>query len=63
MAIEMPRKKNKRNVAKCLECQTVIESTVRHEFVSCACQAIFVDGGPTYNRFGWTEGKRYIRYE
>lgn len=59
--MEMKRK-GRRNAAKCLECHTVIESKSRHEFVTCACEAIFVDGGTTYFRFGWTEGKRYIHY-
>lgn len=39
-----------RNRAGCLDCGDVIESTHRHDFVSCSCGAIAVDGGPDYHR-------------
>ena len=45
-----------RNRAQCLNCEDVIESTYTHDFVSCKCGAIFVDGGPSYMRRGWPEG-------
>ena len=41
-----------RNAARCKKCGTVIESKHRHDFVSCACGAIFVDGGHDYIRRG-----------
>ena len=41
-----------RNAAQCAACQDVIESTHRHDFRSCSCQAIFVDGGKEYLRRG-----------
>jgi len=41
-----------RNRAKCLKCGDIIESTHRHDFVSCKCGAIFVDGGLDYLRRG-----------
>ena len=43
---------NMRNRAKCAKCGDIIESTYRHEFVSCKCGAIFVDGGNDYWRYG-----------
>lgn len=41
-----------RNAARCTRCNTIIESKYRHEFVSCSCGAIFVDGGKDYIRYG-----------
>lgn len=43
------------NRAQCLECGDVIESKHRHDFVSCSCGKLFVDGGRDYLRRG-TEG-------
>lgn len=48
-----------RNSAHCDECDTEIVSTHRHDWVSCTCGAIFVDGGRSYLRRGWTEGKSW----
>jgi len=36
------------NRAQCRVCGDVIESTFRHDFVSCECGAIAVDGGKDY---------------
>ena len=48
--------KIKRNAAECLRCKTYIESTHRHDFVTCACGAVSVDGGKDYlRRLGKTE--------
>ena len=41
-----------RNAARCRKCGTVVESRHRHDFVWCACQSIFVDGGTEYIRAG-----------
>lgn len=43
----------RRNRAKCAHCHTVIESVNRHDFVSCECGKIFVDGGRDYFRRGF----------
>lgn len=48
-----------RNSAKCLTCGDEIESTFRHDFVSCTCGAIFVDGGKDYLRRGFRQGAQY----
>lgn len=40
------------NRAKCKKCGDVIESNYRHDWVSCKCGAIFVDGGHDYLRWG-----------
>ena len=41
-----------RNAAQCAKCDDVIESTHVHDFVSCKCGAIFIDGGHEYLRAG-----------
>ena len=41
-----------RNAARCRKCDTVVESRSVHDFVSCKCGAIFVDGGLAYLRAG-----------
>ena len=41
-----------RNRAQCRKCGDVIESKHRHDWVSCKCGAIFVDGGHDYIRRG-----------
>ena len=46
-----------RNAAKCLECDEVIESTHRHDFVRCSCENLFVDGGLDYVRRGFRSNK------
>lgn len=48
-----------RNSAKCLDCDTEIESTHRHDFKTCPCGNIFVDGGHAYIRRGFRDGARY----
>ena len=48
----MAEQKIKRNSAKCLLCEQEIESTHRHDFVMCACENLFVDGGKDYLRRG-----------
>jgi len=39
-----------KNIAKCKKCGDVIESEYRHDFVTCTCGAISVDGGMDYFR-------------
>ena len=43
-----------KNRARCKKCSDIIESKYRHDFVSCKCGAIFVDGGNDYWRCGAT---------
>jgi len=40
----------RRNRARCKRCRDTIESTHVHDFVSCRCGAIAVDGGSHYIR-------------
>ncbi len=39
-----------RNAARCLNCNEVIESKYRHDFVTCKCGRLSVDGGLDYLR-------------
>ena len=36
------------NKVKCLKCDEVIESKTRHNFVTCKCGNVSVDGGKDY---------------
>ena len=38
----------RRNAAECRRCGDVIESKHLHDFVTCGCGAISVDGGKSY---------------
>ena len=44
----MKREKIITNKAKCAACGDIIESKSRHDFVTCKCGAISVDGGTDY---------------
>jgi len=46
------KRKILRNAVKCTNCDTVIESKHRHDFVWCNCREIFTDGGTDYLRRG-----------
>ena len=56
----MNRRKIKRNAAKCGECGDEIESKYRHDFVTCKCGAISVDGGLDYLRRSFKEDAEII---
>jgi hypothetical protein len=38
--------------AQCLDCEDIIESKHRHDFVRCECGNSFLDGGNSYIRAG-----------
>lgn len=38
----------KRNVIQCLKCGDIIESLHVHDFKTCSCGAVSVDGGKNY---------------
>ena len=44
-----------RNSIKCNHCNDEIESKHRHDFVTCKCGKISVDGGKDYGRTLFTE--------
>ena len=54
-----------RNRIRCLDCDTIIESRSRHDFVVCPCYTneadgtgCFVDGGTDYARYGFKSAAR-----
>jgi hypothetical protein len=47
-----------RNAAHCLVCDTIVESRTRHDFRSCKCGNVSVDGGTWYaRRLGGEKGE------
>lgn len=46
-----------RNRAQCLECNEVIESTYRHDYRSCKCGNLSVDGGNDYHKRSFRSGR------
>ena len=52
------------NKVRCKKCGDVIESKSTHDFQSCECGAIFIDGGKEYQRYGWgTDRNKFIKSE
>lgn len=52
-----------RNRAKCRSCDTIIESRHRHDYVTCKCGAISVDGGTDYFRWVYDLPENFIIIE
>lgn len=46
----MGRRKVIRNAARCLGCGVTVESRHRHDFKTCTCGNLSVDGGHAYLR-------------
>lgn len=43
-----------KNAIQCKHCGEIIESTSAHDFKTCKCGKVFVDGGHEYLRRGYT---------
>lgn len=39
-----------KNAVQCLKCKDIIESKYRHDYVTCSCGNVSVDGGTDYLR-------------
>lgn len=52
-----------RNRIRCLNCNEIIESKYRHDYRSCNCGLVSVDGGLDYLRRGYPSGKPAQWYE
>lgn len=52
-------KRLRKNAARCDECGATIQSRHRHDFQSCPCGNLFVDGGLDYVRRGYMPGRRW----
>lgn len=48
------------NQAKCRWCGDVIYSAHVHDYVTCTCESIIVDGGNEYLRHGWNKSTDFI---
>ena len=48
------------NQAKCLKCNTSIYSAHRHDYVTCPCGSLSVDGGLDYLKRGFKDKPNYI---
>lgn len=44
------------NAAKCLHCGDIIVSRYRHDFVTCSCGDVSVDGGAEYTKRSFVPG-------
>ncbi len=56
------------NKIRCNKCRDEIESTYRHDFVTCKCGACSVDGGKDYlrrcgNPEDWTDLSKCVSVE
>jgi len=49
-----------RNVVLCRSCCDIIESLHRHDFRTCKCGSVSVDGGQDYKKRGWKPGARWV---
>lgn len=49
-----------RNSAACVGCGDKIESTYRHDFKTCSCGNLSVDGGKSYTRRLWGDKVPWI---
>lgn len=43
----------------CLKCDEVIFSMARHDYHSCSCGDVFIDGGKAYTRAGFKEDAKF----
>lgn len=59
MTVKTKKPKLTRNAVRCLGCNDVIESKYRHDFRTCSCGGVHVDGGLDYTKRGWRPGAEY----
>lgn len=52
-----------RNRAKCKLCRDIIESFHQHDYVTCSCGEIYIDGGSDTFRCGANEWKNFLRVD
>lgn len=62
--MDMDDRKIAQNSARCLDCGDEIVSGHRHDFVTCSCGNLSVDGGKSYTRrlfrnSNWEETSEY----
>lgn len=52
-----------KNRAKCNLCKSIIESFHRHDYVSCKCGEISIDGGDEYYKCRANDFKNFLRVD
>lgn len=52
-----------KNKAKCKLCESVIESFHQHDYVSCKCGEISIDGGEAYFRCSAKDWNNFLRVD
>ena len=52
-----------RNIAKCKLCSSIIESKHRHDYVSCLCGEISIDGGNDYHKCFAKDWRNFVRVD
>ena len=52
-----------KNRAKCKNCQSVLESFHRHDYVTCECGSISIDGGLDYLKCYFDKIENFIRLD
>lgn len=52
-----------RNRAKCKLCGEIIESFLRHDYVTCKCGEISIDGGSYYWHCGARDPNNFVRID
>lgn len=48
------------NAAECLKCGELIRSKNRHDYVTCRCGNLSVDGGSMYAKRVFKDAKKYV---
>lgn len=43
----------------CLECDSIVYSTMRHDMASCTCGSVAIDGGRDYTKISFKTGALY----
>lgn len=52
-----------RNRAKCKLCESIIESFHNHDYVTCKCGEISVDGGTSYYKASAIDWRNFLRVD
>lgn len=48
-----------KNRVQCLSCEDIIHSKNRHDYVTCKCNSISLDGGSWYVKVSWKPHRSY----
>ncbi len=49
----------KQDAVRCMICNQVVYSAMRHQMKSCACQAVSIDGGKNYTKVSYKDHTKY----